>query len=235
MPKRSGHHENQRSSLYGLLHGEDFANLRASGLSDETILENGLYTERDPVKLATLLNRLPERPPKQIPEFCQGGGLVFPHYDLAENNSYAVVRPRSPRVRDGKSVKYEAPAGESSRPYFPKRSRPQLRKGSGPIHVTEGAKKALKLSQHGYTAIGIIGVWNWKKKGSDELIDDLAAVQWAGRVVFLAFDFDRKAGTRWNVQMAAKRLARALRKAGARGSLLGEPAAGTGRSEARSR
>jgi putative DNA primase/helicase len=141
---------------------------------------------------------------------------VFPHYDFSENNGYVTVRPRSPRVRDGKPVKYEAPAGKSPRSYFPKRSRPQLRKGTGPIHVTEGAKKALKLSQHGYPAAGIIGVWNWKKKGSDELRDDLAAVQWAGRVVVIVFDYDPKAKTRWNVRITAKRLARALRNAGAR-------------------
>jgi hypothetical protein len=131
MPERS------RSSLYGKLSANDLINLRASGLSDETIRENGLYTEGNPDKFAALLNRSPDRPGKLVPEFCLCGGLVFTHYDLSENNGYVTVRPRSPRVREGKPVKYEAPAGESSRPYFPKRSRPQLRKDNGPIHVTE--------------------------------------------------------------------------------------------------
>jgi hypothetical protein len=194
----------------------DLADLRASGLTDATIRANGLRTERDPVEVATILNRLPDRRGRQIPEFCQGGGLVLPYRDLTTGafNGFARVKPRWPRVREGKPVKYEQPAGEASRAYFPKSCLDGLRGGDGPIFITEGEKKALATSQLGLDTIGLGGVWCWKKKGSDELIPDLAGVPWTSRVVYIVFDHDPAERTRRNVATAAVRLARALRKAG---------------------
>jgi hypothetical protein len=195
----------------------DLENLRASGLSDETIRVSGLYTEYDPVQLATILNRLPERPPKEIKEFCQFGGLVIPYRNLqGEEIPFARVRPHFPRVRDGDPIKYEQPVGEPLHAYYPRSSLAALREGKTDIHLPEGEKKTLKLSQHGYTSVGIGGISCWKKKGSEELIDDLAAIQWKGRKVYLVFDHDKKHRTRQQVNLAALRLARALRKAGAK-------------------
>ena len=196
--------------------GPDLENLRASGLTDETIRANKLFTENDEVKLATILNRLPVRPPKEIPYFCRDGGLVIPYFDLQEKNGFNRVRPHAPRVRDGEPIKYEHPVGAPLRAFIPKSSRAKLRDGESEIHLTEGEKKALCLDQHGYCAIGISGVWCWKKKGGDELIDDLAAIPWKGRIAYITFDYDKKSKTRQNVGLAAKRLARALRKAGAK-------------------
>src|SRR5262245_3004763 len=97
----------------GPLCGGDLMNLRASGLTNETIRANDLRTERDPVELATTLNRLPDCPPKQIPEFCRRGGLIFPYRDLdGVVNGFARVKPHCPRVSNGQPVKYEQPVGE---------------------------------------------------------------------------------------------------------------------------
>src|SRR5205823_2867482 len=147
----------------------------ASGLMDCTILANGLRSTASSVDMATILNRLPDhlpsQPPKQIPRFCLAGGLVFPYRNLAgEVNGFARVRPHWPRVRDGKPVKYEHPFGEPNRAYFPVGSLEKLRDGTSPVHVTEGEKKALALSQLDLAAVGLGGVWNWKVKGPDELI-----------------------------------------------------------------
>ena len=45
-------------------------------------------------------------------------------------------------------------------------------RGENDHHRAEAAMKALALAQHGYPAIGLSGVWNWKQTGTDELIDD---------------------------------------------------------------
>jgi len=52
--------------------------------------------------------------------------------------------------------------------------------------------------------------------GTDELINDLAAINWKGRAVYIVFDYDEKAATRRNVDAARRRLAKALRAAGAK-------------------
>jgi hypothetical protein len=194
----------------------DLEDLRSSGLTDATIRANALRTEWSPVALATILGRLPDRPKKQIPEFCRAGGLVFPYRDLDGNvNCYGRVKPRCPRVRDGSPVKYEQPAGVPPRAYYPVASLPGLRDGTSPVFISEGEKKALALSQLGLAAVGLGGVWCWKTKGSEGLIDDLATFPWAGRVVYVAFDYDPKPETRKHVALAAKRLRKALREAGA--------------------
>src|SRR5438093_772381 len=85
----------------------DLANLRASGLTDETIRGVGIYTESNPAALVRLLNY------DYIPSFCRGGGMVFPFFDAeGRRNGYVLVKPHEPRIRDDKPVKYEAPLGE---------------------------------------------------------------------------------------------------------------------------
>lgn len=192
------------------VYGKDLENLRASGLTDATIRANGLRTESDPAKLATILNR-------GVGSNACLGGLVIPYRNLVgEINCFARVRPHVPRVRDGEPVKYEQPVGELPRAYYPHASLPNLRDGSTSVYITEGEKKALALSQIGLAAVGIGGVWCWKKKGTEKLIDDLAAIAWQDRVVSICFDYDRKAETRRQTGGAARRLARALRNAGAK-------------------
>lgn len=168
----------------------DLANLRESGLTDATIRANKLRTEKRE--------------------------LVFPYRDLDGTvNCFARCRPHKPRVIDGKPVKYEQPKGTPLRAYYPAASVPMLRSGSAPIYITEGEKKALALSQLKLAAIGIGGIYSWKKKGTDELIDDLLDIVWEGRDVYIVFDYDAKPDTRLQVDGARRRLAKALRVAGA--------------------
>ncbi len=169
----------------------DLKNLRSSGLTDATIRANRLRTE--------------------------GGDLVFPYRDLDGTvNCFARRRPHVPRVVNGKEAKYEQPPGSSLRAYFPAGSVGKLRDGESPVYITEGEKKALALSQLDLAAVGIGGTYCWKKKGTEALIDDLAKISWQGRVVYICFDYDRKPDTQQQTADAARRLARALRKAGAR-------------------
>jgi hypothetical protein len=195
------------------LHERDLKDLKASGLTDETIQANGLYTESVGEKLAALLNRRPTSG-KQIPLFCLGLGLVIPYHDLAGKVVSYRVKPHSPRTRDGKPIKYEQPVGEPPHAYFPRSSRTRLPDGKSPIYITEGEKKALALSQLGLPAVGLGGVWCGCKAGTEELIDDLAGLPLTDRVVYIVFDYDPKATTRRDVEAARTRLARALKAKG---------------------
>jgi hypothetical protein len=189
--------------------GRDLENLRGSGLTDETIRENGLYTAYDSSELASILHRGRQ-------SNCCLGGLVFPYRDMeGELNSFARVRPHHPRTREGEPIKYEQPVGESNRAYYPMASLPKLRDGESAIFITEGEKKALALSQLDRAAVGICGIWSWKPKDAEKLIDGLAVISWEGRQAYVVFDYDRKEETRHQARQAAERLAKLLYQAGA--------------------
>jgi hypothetical protein len=168
----------------------DLEKLRASGLTDATILANALRTVGD----------------------C----LEFPYRNLdGSMNGFSRFRPHQPRMIDGKVAKYVQRNGSPLRAYFPVASLEKLRDGTSPVYITEGEKKSLALSQLGLAAIGIGGIWCGCKKGSTDLIDDLAGIPWTDRVVYVVFDYDEKATTRRDSEMARTRLARALKAAGA--------------------
>jgi hypothetical protein len=175
----------------GLLH-RDLRNFRESGITDKTIRANELHTAK--------------------------ASAVYPYRDLHGNlDGFARLRPHKPRLNEaGKPIKYLQPKGTPVRAYFPAESVAELRDGRSPVFITEGEKKALSLAQEGYAAIGIGGVFCATKKDVDELIDDLAAIDWNGRDGYICFDFDAKESTRKQVNRAVRRLARALLKAGAR-------------------
>lgn len=185
----------------------DLENLQASGLTRETIRANGIRTE-------TAANL------RTMGFLCPSDGLLFPFRDLdGDPTDFARARPHRPRVDgDEKEVKYESPKGSKLRAYYPVHSLPGLCNEGGDVYVTEGEKKALALSQLGLAAVGVGGIWCGCKKdatGGHGLIDDLAAIDWAGRRVFIVFDWDAKASTRADAARATQRLATALRRAGA--------------------
>ena len=173
-----------------LLSKSDLKNLRDSGLKDSTIRANRLRTE--------------------------DGALLFQYRRLDGTwDEFGRRRPHKPRRdKEGRVVKYEQPPGVPPRAYFPSGSLKKLRDGKSPIYITEGEKKAMALSQLGIAAVGLGGVWCWKWNGSEELIEDLKAIEWNGRAVYVCFDYDPKPKTRRHVQLAAQRLAQALRATG---------------------
>jgi hypothetical protein len=181
--------EVNRSPL--LVNESDLANLRASGLTDETIRRNMLRS--------------------------YNGALDFPYRDIYGHvGDFRRRRLHRPLIgKDGKAIKYVQPKRSPLRAYFPEASLKLLRDGTSDVYITEGEKKALALSQLGLAAIGIGGMWGGCKKGSAELINDLAEVPWRDRAVFLVFDYDAKASTRREADAARTRLAGALKVAGA--------------------
>lgn len=182
------------------------AELRASGLSDATIREAGIYSETKPERLAVLLNA--KKPPRRL-----APALVLPFIEPEGRNGYARIKPDTPRQVAGKPIKYESPRGEPNRVYLPPGVAALLDKPETDLLVTEGEKKALKATQEGFPCLGLVGVYGWKEARSESLLPSLERVAWQGRRVFLAFDSD--AATNPNVRDAETRLAAHLAKRGA--------------------
>lgn len=192
------------------LHPDHLDDLRRSGLSDETIRAAGVYTLR----------------PADIGKKLGGGDvgvaslLAFPYPGCDGFERYRCF------YEDGKTgPKYRQPKGALNRLYIP----PGVElAGDDPLIITEGEKKALKLTQEGFPAAGIGGVWSWLTKGDGEEskpIDDFGLVNW-NRPVTIIFDSD---GTgNHMVRLAAFRLAREISRREATVSILFLPSGENG-------
>ena len=196
------------------------AELQASGLTDETIATNNVYSESDPAAVAKLLNWGKHRAKELSPV------LVYPHFGRGgESLGHATVKldcPRPRKEKPGKVNKYENPYQRPNRLYVPAGARAALADPTAPIVITEGCKKALAATQHGFPCVSLPGVWNWvaprpkkndRKVGPRELMPDLVAVMWAGRLVPIIYDSD--AATNPDVGKAERALAEVLRGHGA--------------------
>ena len=171
------------------------ADLRASGLSDETIRAAGLCSA--PAAATGLLG------------FHDSPALVIPYLD---HRGYVRVKPDQPRTdSQGKTIKYESPRGSRNHLYVPSRTRSRLHgmcEQVTSVLITEGEKKALKADQEGFATISVPGVWGWRT-----CLSELTRVSWQGRRAVIAFDSDviRKA----DVKAAISALADKLRDEGA--------------------
>ena len=182
--------------------------LESSGLSPETIAAAGIYSESDPDAVAALLSL-------ETPNPSLAPALVFP-YPTADGSpsDYHRVKPDNPRTdANGRPVKYEAPRGRGNRLYVPRGARGAMETGDAPLAITEGMKQAEKATQEGFACVGLSGVWNFKNRDSEELIDDLRAIDWRGRIVYILYDADRR--TNQSVRLALARFAALLTAAGA--------------------
>lgn len=217
---------------------EHLADLRKSGLTDETIQRARLHSISDREEQARVLSW--ERPADL------GSCLAIPYASLAgEFNGFKRLRPSRPRVRKDKAtgkskpIKYEQPLGHGSRAYFtPGFIDDYLFGVNDAIAIVEGEKKSLAVDQAGIPAIGLSGVWNafvGRKKGDKpsgddtepddnpndfekvddrKLIPDLAAIEWRGLIVLVIFDFDPLRN--FSVNCARAELARILSDHGAK-------------------
>ena len=170
------------------LHPHHLADLRASGLCDETIRAAGVYS------LA----------PRSIEHFFKNSvpakiesALCFPY----QGGTFARIK-LFPAL--GK-MKYAQPPKTSARLYVPFPIK------DGPVYVCEGEKKTLAAYQTGLNAVGIGGIWNWLCKG--EPIDDLDLIDWGDRDAVIVPDSD--VWERPDLLRAVYALGRELRDRGA--------------------
>jgi putative DNA primase/helicase len=180
--------------------------LRASGLSDETIRAAGIRSETNYQRLAALLGW--RRMPKKM-----APAIVFPFSDANGSNGYTRIKCDTPRKLGGKTVKYESPRGRANEVYLPPGVAALLDNPSAELLISEGEKKSLKATQDGFPCIGLVGVYGWKDGQSERLLTALERVAWQGRPVWLVFDSDGAENP--NVRDAEARLAKHLSDRGA--------------------
>jgi hypothetical protein len=173
---------------------------RGSGISDEVIAARGYRTITDRADLPALGFK---------PAQCRVPGLLLPMWPPDADHPALVLhvyRPDAPRsfdetakgrLPDGtypqRVVKYEAPQGAAMRLDCPPTCRGALGDPAVPLWITEGQKKADALASHGFCALALLGVWNWRgRKGLGGLTApaDWEAVALKGRDVRVVFDSD---------------------------------------------
>lgn len=184
------------------------ADLRASGLTDETIREHGIRTERDHQRIARDIGR-------PYPKL-RGDAMAFPFLTTDGTfNCFVRYKPCFPKNdRNGRPVKYISPKGAGNRAYFPRGTLAVLNDSTRELLVVEGEKKSLCATQEGFPAVGLIGVYGWKDgKKADRLIAELDAIEWRGRKVFIGYDSDLM--DKPEVKAARARLAQQLTARGA--------------------
>src|SRR5262245_37751974 len=95
-----------------MLNEKHLADLRGSGLSDETIEAAAIRSVNGELK--SILGWVPK-------EMSWGDAWLIPFRDLAGNNTgYCRAKPDFPRASEnGKPVKYESPRKQPNRAYFP--------------------------------------------------------------------------------------------------------------------
>lgn len=191
------------------------ADLKKSGLTEETIAAAGIRT--------IPLGDIDKVIGYSITEI--NSAYRIPFGDGFERAKVFYRRDATP-PKGKKFRKYHQKADTGNRLYIPPMIDPAaLRDTSKAVHVIEGEKKALSAVQAGYVAVAITGLWNWKRKGTDELIRDFQKITLKDRKVILVPDSDWR-DPKKNLKQAVERFARALQIAGARVSILNLPVEG---------
>jgi len=185
------------------LHSDHVVYLRERGLNDETIMAAEFYSARP--------GDLPRLAGRPIPDGTSGMVIPYPG-----SGGFLRVRLFPPiPLEDGKVQKFGQPNGSGVRAYICPGTEATLQNPSASLCVVEGEVKALALTQAGFLAIGLGGVWNFRAKDlpEDGLISDLEAVTWEGRIVYLTPDSDGWRNEQ--VLLGVYRLARLLEARGA--------------------
>src|SRR5215208_1772964 len=178
-----------------------------SGISPQMAFDRGYFTATDPEQLRKL----------GFAEYqCLTPALVIPSYDVHGERRLYRARPDSPRrdrEKPDKVVKYEQPAGTGVSLDVPPSAFRALEDLDTPLWIVEGEKKADALCSRGLCAIGLFGVWAWKRDGLP--LPDWDSIAIVGRKVFIAFDSD--AEQKVEVRRARSALAEYLKRRGAVG------------------
>ncbi len=187
------------------LQAHHIADLRSSGLSEETIQASGCYSATE----ATV---------RELLGFGVGPGLVFPfpNTEIRAGVPFVQVKPDTrPDWMNG--AKYLTPKGAGCRMYVPPTLDPvKLADPKVPLIVTEGCKKILRAVQEDLIGVAFAGVdaWRDKRGGKSAPISDLDRIPLRGRIVYEVYDSDL--AIKPAVRFAEFRLARELTARGAK-------------------
>ena len=174
-----------------------------SGLTDQTILENGIYSVPP-----NLINKKLGKNDSRITSL-----MAFPY---PGTNGFERYKPFSEKTYP---KKYLQRFNTKNHLYIPGSVNGQLSDTTKTLSITEGEKKCLKLNQEGILSIGISGLWNWSN-GNKELIDDFNLISFTDRKILIVPDNDwqkpDKNGYKKNLPQAVNELAQKLIERGAK-------------------
>lgn len=202
------------SCLYeGGLHPPHLADLRKSGLSDETIARQKIRSV-----LPNLISQLLGFPGSKVMS-----ALLFP-FPCPTSRFMDHIRMKIfPALKTKKgSVKYLQPRHSGMRLYFPLATLDRALHRGEPLWLVEGEKKSLVAAQLGLPAVGFCGIEGWHPKGSQNLLGDFDRIGLRGRIVELVPDSDWQ--TNPDVERGVDRFAAALMARGARVRIVVLPA-----------
>lgn len=124
---------------------------------------------------------------------CIVPALLIPIFNTRGEVALYQARPDTPRISEGKSLKYETIAGSRLTVDVPPKVREQLRNPGIPLSITEGVRKADAGVSQGMCCIDILGVWGWRgsnKEGGKLALPDWEDVAFNERTVYIVFDSD---------------------------------------------
>lgn len=207
--------------------------LASSAISVSEAADAGMHAVSD----ASLVHKsFAAVPALVLPYYAPDGSKMTygPHKEPFVRVRYlAEVHARTRRGEPKKLVRYAQPPASGIKAYFPWVGDPAgpsawedvLNDVGMAIVITEGELKATCSSLCGAPTIGLGGVYNFT--GPDgKLLPELAAINWRGRTVYIAFDSD--AVNNPQVAVAEARLIETLMHEGARPALVRIPEADDG-------
>jgi hypothetical protein len=156
---------------------------------------------------------------------CRTPALLIPVWSVTGEIKTYQIRPDKPRIKNGKSLKYETPAGTRMILDVPPTSRPLLDDPSIPLFITEGARKADSAVSQGLCCIALLGVWSFRgtnEHGGLTALGDWEMIALKGRRVYICFDSDVM--EKDSVRLAMKRLRSFLELRGSEVRLIYLPA-----------
>lgn len=153
--------------------------LIARGVASEIAAARGVFTARTKQQLADLGFSLSQR---------QAPALVIPLFNTVGDLATYMIRPDKPRVRDGKTLKYELPRGSQAIIDVPPLVRSKLADPTAPLFVTEGPLKADAAASCNLVCVALLGVWSYAR--SETLLADWDNVALKNRDVYIVFDSD---------------------------------------------
>jgi len=159
------------------LHPSHYEDLQKSGLNDQIIELMRVESVDPPERLQKLgvqsTYRMPYLQLKNCPGFYRD--KLFP----------------SITYEDGKTQKYDQPAGGGCRLYVLEPVVDLLQDFTKPVYFVEGEKKSASGFQAGLgCVVGVGGIWNFLQKENGELIPEFDRIAWRNREVFYIPDSD---------------------------------------------
>lgn len=124
---------------------------------------------------------------------CNVPALLFPVWSVHGEIATYQARPDEPRLKNGKPIKYETPAGARLSVDVPPSVRGWLGDPRRPLFITEGVKKADSAASRGLCCIALLGVWNFRgtnEHGGKTILPDWNHIALNDRTVYIVFDSD---------------------------------------------